>query len=220
MWVVTILIALAGFDPISAILYMAIAAAGASRRSLAAFGLACLLSTEALSVAAVLGLSQLLDRIRRHLPRPTHDDVAVAVIVAGVLLIAWGLWRLLRTAKHQPVERTPRTPKTFSPLTLGTTGVLIGLAFVTDPTWWAMVAFAGSLEHRGQAIVAATLWTVACQILLVVLVIALALGRDAPVREAIQRARVRWEIPLARLLTGLLLAAGVGGVVGGLVTLR
>ncbi len=212
-WVPTILLALAGFDPISAILYVTLATAGATRKALGAYTISTLVTTWALSVAAVLGLAQVLRRFGNRLPRPTRAAEGIALILLGVALLAWGAWRLWRPPR--PSNPTPRTARTLAPAPLAFSGFLLGLAFVADAIWWATVGYAATLPGHGPAIIVVTVWTVVSQCLLVVLGLALVTGRDEPVRAAIQRLRTDHATAVARTLTGILLAAGVASAVVG-----
>ena len=198
-WIPAILLALAGFDPISAVLYMTLAAAGATRKALGAYTVATLLTTWALSLAAVFGLAQVLRRFGSRLPHPTRVEEGIALIAVAVGLLGWGVWRLKRPPRRR--DPTPRPARTLAPTALALSGVALGLAFVADAVWWATVAFAATLPGRGPAIIVVTMWTVVCQCLLIVLGVGLVTGRDQRVRTAMQRFGADHASALARILT-------------------
>lgn len=226
-WVPLLAMGAAGFDPVGAFSFVGAAALGATRRNLAILALVSVLTTWVFSMAAVLGLGGAIHSVLEHVHlHPTHQQTSWGLLVGGAILLGWGVVRLLRAAvAHGPADseaekhREGRPPRSLTPSGMATAGFLVGLSTLVDPAWYAMVAFAATLDSNAKSIVAGTVWTAMSHVLLIILGLSLLFGWYEALDRFIVTARARWQRPLSLAISVLLVATGLGGVATGLARL-
>lgn len=224
-WVPLLAMGAAGFDPVGALSFVGAAAMGAARRRLAVLALTSVLTTWVFSMAAVLGLGDAIHAVLEHI-HPSHKQTSWGLLVGGAILLGWGVVRLVRafvarTAAAPDVEkhREGRPPRSLNTSGMATAGFLVGLSTLVDPAWYAMVAFASTLDSRTRSIVAGTVWTAMSHSLLIVLGISLLFGWYESLDRFIVTARERWQRPLSLAISVLLVAGGLASVAAGLARL-
>lgn len=227
VWLPMLVLGIAGFDPVGAITFVAAAALGVNRRRLGLFTLTAVGTSAILSVAAPLGLGGVIRQLTHRLPHhATRGEVSIAFLAAGVILLGWGLWRLVRhagrsipTDESDAANSTAHAPKSLSTTGMLVSGFLVGLSSLADPAWYAMVAFASGLRHPYEAVIVGVGWTILSHILLIVFALSLVFGWYEPVHRKLENLRRRWAPQLNALATWALIVAGLVGVVLGWVRL-
>lgn len=230
-WVPLLVLGAAGFDPVGAFTFVGAAALGAARRNLALLALTSVLTTWVFSMAAVLGLGDAIHSLLQHVHlHPTHQQTSWALLVGGAILLGWGIVRVVRMLVARPdvasnvapdagKHREGRTPRSLNASGMATAGLLVGITTLVDPAWYAMVAFASTLDSTTKSIIAGTAWTAMSHVLLIILGLSLLFGWYEALDRLLVLARTRWQRPISLAISALLLAGGLAGIVWGLARL-
>ena len=200
----TVGLGLAGVDPVAAALALAALTAGASRRAVLAFVAITLTVPVALGVAlstAVAGSGGDIDLSGIDVESPWW---AVAESVLAVVLVGWAL-RRWRTG---PAVGRERRVRSTSSLALALLGVVLGVSFLTDPTYLAVVVLAGRADVASM-VAAHVLWSLLSQAPLVIAGIAVLTHRHHAAVAALDRLSARFGPAVRTTITVLLVLAGV-----------
>ena len=199
-----------GLDPVGALVAIGALAGGARDRAVVAFGVTVVLVTTVFGTALSLIVGVRLAEIDWRVLDAGHAFWAAGEAAAGAGLLAWGTRRV-----HRPATAAAPPQRGHSVLALLGTGVLFGVGAVLDPTFVALVVLAGRKGGLLEAGLAHLVWILVSQAPLVVILSAVLTGNHAAV---VGRSRARWQQlrpAMARIGTGLALAAGVVLLVDG-----
>ncbi len=200
---------LASLDITGTLLAIGALGAGARYRALLAFGCACILGTVAFGTGLSLIVGPRIAGIDwgALLPHdPAEDRVAaVAEIVLGVGLLAWGFVRIRRPATGPP---KPSAPRGLGLISLAGVGLLFALAAIVDPTFVSLVVIAGQAERLWMVVAAHSIWTFVSHAPLVLVLAFAAIGAHERVVAWFQTSWTRIRPLTFRLVTGALLLAG------------
>lgn len=200
---------LASLDVTAALAAVAALGAGARNRALLAFGCVSIFGTIAFGTVLSLIVGPRIADIDwgALLPRtPTEDRVAaIAEIVLGLALLAWGAVRVRRPAATPP---KPRAPRGLGLVSLAGAGTLFALAAILDPPFVSLVVIAGRAEAFWSVLAAHLMWTLVSHMpLVLVLGFALFVGHERVV-TFVQTRWTRISPLIARLVTGVVLLVG------------
>lgn len=198
---------IAGFDPLGAVILLTALGMGAHRRRVLVLMLQITGTIAVLTLAASLGLAQVIDPVSdfvEHLPRHLW---AVVAGVLGVVMLGWGVSRL--SGRSSSEDESPESRWT-SGRSIALAGLAVGASCMLDPAWYGVVVLAGAERSIGRAVLASALWPMCSQVVMLVIG-ALALaghGRAARVvalrlRESVGHVFGRF-ISVAMVLVGAL----------------
>lgn len=195
---------LAGLDPAGALMAVAVLAAGASRRTVLVFGLTVLGGSAALGVTLSLTLGVRLRSVDLLGLLPRGGLGALVEVVLGLGLLAWVWWRWRR-----PVA--PRAERLGRSRLVPVLGLGVAYAFLslTDPTFAGIVVLAGRGQAVAEVVTAHLVWSLASQLPLVVLLVAVLAGAHDGAVTWFQRWWGRVGPALRRVVTALALTVGV-----------
>ncbi|MEO6880212.1 MAG: hypothetical protein ABI181_04570 [Mycobacteriaceae bacterium] len=197
---------LAGLDPAGALMAVATLAAGAHRRTVMGFGLVVLGGSAALGVTLSLTLGVRLRSVDLLGLLPRGDLGALIEVVLGLGLLAWVWWRVRRGGPKLPgTERLGRS-RLLPVLGLGMAYAALSL---TDPTFAGMVVLAGRGQPVVEVVAAHVVWSLASQLPLVVLLVAVLAGAHDGAVTWFRRWWARVGPVLRRAVTALAVVAGV-----------
>lgn len=202
---------LAGLDPAGALMAVATLAAGASRRTVLVFGSMVLGGSAALGATLSLTLGVRLRSVDLLGLLPRGAFGAVVEVVLGLGLLGWAWWR----QQHRRVPGAGRIGRSRLLPVLGL-GVAYAALSLTDPTFAAMVVLAGRGQPVAEVVAAHVMWSLASQLPLVVLLMAVLAGAHGGAVTWFQRwwARVgpalRRGVSVLALVVGVLLLADAG----------
>lgn len=195
---------LAGLDPAGALMAVATLAAGAQRRTVLGFGLTVLGGSAALGVTLSLTLGVRLRSVDLLGLLPRGGLGALLEVVLGFGLLGWAWWRQRRSTMPG-AERLGRSR--LGPV-LGL-GVAYAALSLTDPTFAGMVVLAGRGQPVVDVVTAHLVWSLASQLPLVVLLVAVLAGAHGGAVTWFQRWWARVGPALRRGVTALALIVGV-----------
>lgn len=213
---------IAGFDPLGAIALVGAMAMRARRTGIAVLMAATLATTIGCGTLAAMLLGPAVHhfghrghRLDAQAHHVDHRIWAVLVVTVGLMLVAWGVWRLLHPAALDE-KASAATPRSASSAALAGTGVLVGLSAFVDPAYYGEIVVVSTRHHHLATIVVnLTVWTLLSQVALVVAGLATLLGLYEPVHHLITAVQTRWARPLRLALSVLLLVLGALAVAEG-----
>jgi len=148
---------LAGFDPAGAMVGIGLLGMGIHRRNIIVMIVTFMVGTVALGTGLSVILGPRVAGFDWRKLEPSHQHVAIGLFVGGLLLLAWGIHRLV----HPPVLRT-RTQKAgrrgTGPFQLALLGIIFALSSLISPPFLALVVIASSYDHLVQIVLAHTIW--------------------------------------------------------------
>ncbi len=207
----------AGFDPLGFVALMAAVTLGVKKRAVAVLLTTTLAVTAGVGLALSFGFGAVVPRLAGFVRVPHPSRLVWGLIFGGVgiLLLAWGVWRLRSPAK--PAKRPGVTVATTSTAAMASTGLLVGLSALIDPAFYAMALLVSPIPQLPLRLALVIAWTLTSHIALVVTSAAVLGGALAPLQSLLKRLRGRFG-PSARSASSiLLLLLGTGGVVAGIV---
>lgn len=130
---------------------------------------------------------------------------AIGEAIAGIVLLVWGIRRLRRPAS----EDTSRKSHGGGLYALSGLGVLYGASSILDPTFVALVVVAGREGNFLHVSLAHLLWILISQAPLVVVLVAIMMGRQQTIIGRLQAWWQKIRPVMSRVGTGLALLAAV-----------
>lgn len=202
--IATIGLGIAGLDPIGALIAIGALSRGTRDRTVVAYGLVMIAVTVALGIVLSLTVGARLANIDWSFLDSGYQFWAIGEAIAGVALLVWGIRRILHPAGDASTPRD-REPNAYALLGLG---VVYGLSAVLDPTFVALVVLAGRDGTLLEAGLAHLLWILISQAPMVIVIVAIAMGKHEPVISWFQSWWQRMRPIMAHIGTGLALLAG------------
>ncbi|WP_028280509.1 hypothetical protein [Arthrobacter sp. H5] len=204
-------LAVAGLDPVGALIAISALASGMRMRWIIVFGLVVLAGTALLGSFLSLTIGRQLADIDWTFLIPDGAVGAVAELVIAALLLGWAYRRL---RKPDTSARKPQRKRSGGPA-LVAFGALFAVSAVLDPTFVGLVVVAGRGEPVWQVFLAHSLWALISQLPLTVLLIAVAFRRHDRLVAWFQRWWGRQRTTVQHILTAVLALAGLVLVVDG-----
>lgn len=148
---------LAGFDPAGAMVGIGLLGMGVHRRNIIVMIVTFMIGTVALGTGLSVILGPRVAGFDWRKLEPSHPHIAIGLFVGGLLLLAWGIYRLVR-----PPALRARTQKggrrATGPIQLALLGIIFALSSLLSPPFLALVVIAGSYDHLDQIVLAHTIW--------------------------------------------------------------
>ncbi len=193
---------LAGFDPAGAMVGIGLLGLGVHRRNIIVMVVTFVGGTVALGTAlsVILGLRVAGFDWRKF--EPSHRHVAMGLLVVGLLLLGWGIYRIV----HPPAVKThikKKKPPGTNPFQLALLGIIFALSSVISPPFLTLVVIAGSYDRLWEIILSHLIWVLLNQsALIAVTAIAMTGGGEKAIAHFqtwwLQTAPIRY-----RIVTGL-----------------
>ena len=189
----SIILGLAGFDPLGAVIVMAALSRGISKAKILQFTVIALVSTVAFGVLFSSGIGaggHLASNIPDQIP-----DIFYVIMDFAIAIVA-GVWFVRRVFfKKQPSGGEPAGGEdkkeskfmAFARKSMPLAGFLFAFWAMTDPTFWAVVAL--TVQNGGllMQILCCTIWMILGQLPLFVLTIAVMFGAHEKLIERFNR---------------------------------
>lgn len=195
----TIGLGIAGMDPIGALIAIAALGSGARSRNVLAYGFLMIAVTVVLGVVLSLVVgTRLASLFDRDLLNQGDRFWAMGEGVAGFVLVAWGIRRIVRPPNlHDSGSKSHGTGLQA----LCGVGFLYGMSSILDPTFVAVVILAGRHGSFLDAGVSHLLWIMISQLPLVVVLGAILSGRYTTIIEPLKTGWQRIRPWLSRIGT-------------------
>lgn len=169
-------LAIAGIDPVGAILLAGAISASLAKSKVIGFTLSALLGTViAGTVFSVIGI-RFIDQIKSLFPSLSSGIWVYVNIALALLILVWlyrQLWRKTDT-KQKPAKKRKLQGSLFTVVGLG---IVFGASSVLDPTFVAAIGVAAQTENVLVIVGLHTVWITISQFMLFGLLIAYLLGK-------------------------------------------
>lgn len=169
-------LAVAGIDPLGAILLASAISAGIDKSKIIGFTIAVLLSAVVTgTIFSVIGI-QFVEQIKRAFPRLNSSIWVYVNIILAVLILVW-LYRQTKvnsSKKPKPVKKQRLQGSLFATLTLG---IVFGASSVLDPTFAGAIGVAAQTNSIAAIISLHATWIIISQFMLFGLLIAYLLNK-------------------------------------------
>lgn len=165
---------LAGLDPAGALIAAAALTAGARDRAVLLYGFVVLAGTAVLGTVLSLSLGARLADVDWSVLVPAGRIGAVIEVAVGAGLLVWAVIRIRRSDARAP---RPRRRGRTGGAGMAGVGALFALSAALDPTFVAVVVLAGRDTDVAEVVLAHVLWALISQAPLLLLLVAVALGR-------------------------------------------
>ena len=171
-YISTFLLAIAGIDPLGAILVASAIATGLSKVKIILFTACVFIFTIVTGVFFSYIGTNFLANITSSLPESNSSIWAYINIVIVVIICLW----LYKKSKSRTVQK-PKKKLIGSTLTIALAGIAFGVGAVFDPTFLAVISLAGQNGNLFTIITLHTVWILVSQIMLFGLFIAYIIGK-------------------------------------------
>lgn len=208
LWITVLALAIAGIDPIGALIGIAALAGGAKREIVIVYGFAKFAGAIAVGTILALTAATVSIDINWHFPSIPDYVWASGQLILGLILLAIGikLWR----SRLDTDDLEPKWKWMFrSPVTLIAAGFLTGVTAPSDPTFDTVTYLVSQTDSLITILAAETIWIVVSQLPLTVLMVALAFNKHHGVSEWIQSTWDRLQPIIRGAIMGLLAIAGM-----------
>ncbi|MBJ7454233.1 MAG: hypothetical protein JHC71_19420, partial [Blastococcus sp.] len=165
---------LAGLDPAGALIAAAALTAGARDRAVLLYGFVVLAGTAVLGTVLSLSLGARLADVDWSVLVPAGRIGAVIEVAVGAGLLVWAVIRIRRSDARAP---RPRRRGRTGGAGMAGVGALFALSAALDPTFVAVVVLAGRDTDVAEVVLAHVLWALISQSPLLLLLVAVAMGR-------------------------------------------
>lgn len=181
----TVLLGVAGIDPLGAVIVASAITAGISRAKIVLFTACVFVFTILTGIFFSYAGTNFIANITSSLP--DSDSAFWAFInIAIVMIIGVWLYRKSKPAANQK----PRKKLTDSPWAIILAGVAFGVGAVFDPTFLAVISLAGQNGNLLTIATMHTIWVLISQVLLFGLFIAYLFGKH---RVILERSKALWQ---------------------------
>lgn len=205
-------LAVAGIDPVGAVVLAGAIGAGLGRAKIIGFSLATLLSAVVTgSLFSVIGI-EFIDQIRAWFPGANSSVWFYVNIGLALLIIAW-LVRKRKSGLDASTGQTTKRQLKGGVITVAALGAVFGVSSLLDPTFIATIGVAAQTNSLPAIISAHTIWIVCSQFMLFGLAAAHMLGKH---RQLLEWSAAFWRkhkpgfvkvVRITALLMSLLLLA-------------
>ena len=204
LMVAAIGLGIAGLDPVGALIAIGALSGGARARVVVAYGVTVISVTVMVGVVLSLTVGSRLATIDWRFLDAGYAFWALSEALVGLGLVVWAIRRMLFPVEH---DDTPKK-RGISSLALLSTGTLVGVSAVFDPTFVATVVVAGRHGSVLDASLAHLIWILLSQAPLVFLTGAVLAGKHEPVIRRFQGWWQKARPVIARIGSGVALVTG------------
>lgn len=189
---------LAGFDPFGALIVLPALAMGAKRRVVVLFFVVSGLATVLAGVLLGQSVELIFAWLAENLAIPAPARAALQVLAAGAL----GYWAVRRwNARHEPPKERRKKPFLAGAAGMSLAGLGWGVGALTDPTFFGVAGVTTTFQSTLEVTLAFTAWFLVSQAPLVLVVLALAAGRDSWIMRRVGALAEKLARPTSYLLT-------------------
>lgn len=203
--IATIGLGIAGIDPVGALIAIGALSNGARERNVVIYGFIMIIVTVVLGVVLSLVFGPRIAEIDWSFLNSGDRFWAIGETIAGAVLLAWGIRRVLHPATDQPAPKS----RGISLYTLSGVGVLYGLTSVLDPTFVSLVVVAGRDGAPLNVGLAHLLWILISQLPMVIVIVAILAGKHQTVIGRFQSWWGKYRPVVSSIGTAALLLAAL-----------
>ena len=199
-----LVLGIGGLDPTPALILVAALLAGADRRAITVLGLVVLIGAPLYGSVLALTIGSQLADVNWWILVPSGQVGAIAGLAVGLVLLGFGVLRLVRTKQDDPSTRRHRAG-TAALIAAGAT--YVG-SLVIDPTFVAVTVLAGRTMEPIGAILMEIAWVLLAQLPLIALLIAVTRVGRQHAAELFQRWWSKLKPVLQKMITAALVLVG------------